>query len=222
MPIYIVTMAVRAYPYTLANYMTITSSSATTNPGTYYYYFYDIEVRDPQCISATDTVIVTPVVVDFGYVVNGNAVAFSDSSVSATGWLWDFGDGGTSSLQNPNHTYASSGTYTVTLTINGAGCSKSYVVTIGTTGLDVLAGNNLQFTLFPNPARKQTTLQLNQKLLQPANLILYTLEGKEVISMRVNAGVKEVIIPVNELAAQLYVVVLRNEEGEVRQKLFVE
>lgn len=208
------------YPYTLANYMTITSSSATTNPGTFYYYFYDIEVRDPQCISAVDTVVVTPVVTDFGFVVNGNAVAFSDSSVAATSWLWDFGDGGTSTLQNPNHVYAASGTYTVTLSINGLSCTKSVAVTIGTTGVDELNGG-LQFTLFPNPAGKQTTLQLNQKLRQPANLVIYTLEGQEVSAMRLNAGAKDILIPLSGLASQLYMVVLRNEEGEVRQKLFV-
>lgn len=39
-------------------------------------------------------------------------VQFTGSTASA-GWLWDFGDGITSALQNPLHTYASSGTFTV-------------------------------------------------------------------------------------------------------------
>jgi PKD repeat protein len=33
-------------------------------------------------------------------------------------WEWSFGDGATSNEQNPNHTYTSSGTYTVTLTVS--------------------------------------------------------------------------------------------------------
>jgi PKD repeat protein len=43
-------------------------------------------------------------------------VQFTDASTDATGWSWDFGDGSTSTSQNPAHTYATSGTYTVTLT----------------------------------------------------------------------------------------------------------
>lgn len=44
-------------------------------------------------------------------------VSFSDLSINnATSWLWDFGDGNTSTDQNPTHTYQNEGTYTVILT----------------------------------------------------------------------------------------------------------
>jgi len=50
-------------------------------------------------------------------------VKFTDQSSNLpTSWLWDFGDGTTSTAQNPTHTYSNTGTYTVTLTaINMAG-----------------------------------------------------------------------------------------------------
>lgn len=60
---------------------------------------------------------------------------FTDNSngLSLTGWLWDFGDGKTSTLQNPHHNYTTAGTYIVTLIVtNSAGCthtlSKSVIV----------------------------------------------------------------------------------------------
>ncbi|MBK7878305.1 MAG: PKD domain-containing protein [Planctomycetes bacterium] len=50
------------------------------------------------------------------------AVAFTDASTgSITSWSWTFGDGGTSTLQNPSHTYTVAGTYTVALTVTGPG-----------------------------------------------------------------------------------------------------
>ncbi len=45
----------------------------------------------------------------------GGSVSFIDTSVGATSWAWDFGDGGTSTMQNPSHNYSLPGTYTVEL-----------------------------------------------------------------------------------------------------------
>jgi uncharacterized protein (TIGR02145 family) len=46
-------------------------------------------------------------------------VNFSDQSVNnPTNWQWDFGDGGTSTKQNPVHTYNIDGFYAISLTIN--------------------------------------------------------------------------------------------------------
>ncbi|UCC78695.1 MAG: S8 family serine peptidase [Candidatus Zixiibacteriota bacterium] len=48
------------------------------------------------------------------------AVDFTDqSSGDITEWSWNFGDGNTSSLQNPSHTYQNAGIYTVSLTVTG-------------------------------------------------------------------------------------------------------
>ena len=51
-------------------------------------------------------------------------VLFSDqSSGDILSWRWDFGDGTTSTAQNPSHTYENSGNYDVSLTVNGTGGS---------------------------------------------------------------------------------------------------
>lgn len=48
-------------------------------------------------------------------------VTFTDLTLnSPTSWSWNFGDGGTSTLQNPLHTYTADGTYTVCLTATNA------------------------------------------------------------------------------------------------------
>jgi len=57
----------------------------------------------------------------FTFSINGNTVAFTDTSTgSPTSWLWDFGDNNTSTQQNPVHTYAVEDSYTVVLTARNA------------------------------------------------------------------------------------------------------
>lgn len=60
-------------------------------------------------------------------------VQFTDQSTSTTGivaWSWNFGDGTTSTLQNPSHTYNFPGKYTVKLTVTDAnGGSVTYTKT---------------------------------------------------------------------------------------------
>ena len=51
---------------------------------------------------------------------------FTDNSTNVPqNWLWDFGDGSSSTLQNPSHTYAASGTYTVKLVVSNTVGSDS-------------------------------------------------------------------------------------------------
>ncbi len=55
-------------------------------------------------------------------------VHFTDLSTGQIDtWLWEFGDGLTSTLQNPTHTYALTGTFTVSLTVTGPGGSDTAV-----------------------------------------------------------------------------------------------
>ncbi|MBI1228398.1 MAG: PKD domain-containing protein [Bacteroidetes bacterium] len=83
------------------------------------------------------TVGSSPTAVDFTSSVNGNTVTFTSSVTNPAGsgpimYSWDFGDGGTSTLANPTHTYAAGGSYGVTLTVtNSCGSAiKANAVTI--------------------------------------------------------------------------------------------
>ncbi|SEH97080.1 PKD domain-containing protein [Rheinheimera pacifica] len=59
-------------------------------------------------------------VADFSFVASGLTVSFTDLSTDAdndiSSWSWDFGDGNQADTANPSHTYASSGSYSVSLT----------------------------------------------------------------------------------------------------------
>lgn len=106
-----------SHTYTTAGLFNV-SLTATNSAGS------DV-VTVPACVQT----VVTPIA-NFTYAgatsgVTPLTVAFADTSVnSPTSWLWNFGDGTTSSLQSPSHTYSANGTFTVTLTVtNAAGSS---------------------------------------------------------------------------------------------------
>ena len=55
---------------------------------------------------------------------------FVNQSTGGTSYLWDFGDGNTSTAANPSHLYQEAGTYTVKLTVFGGSESSEYVGTV--------------------------------------------------------------------------------------------
>lgn len=67
-----------------------------------------------------DTSINIPLSADIFHSVKGKKVAFQGLTNSASGWMWDFGDGTTSTEQNPVHSYQEGGYYVATLTATGA------------------------------------------------------------------------------------------------------
>ncbi len=73
--------------------------------------------------------VLTPAVADFSASATVSCdslftVTFTDMSVNASSWTWNFGDGKTSNQRNPTHTYTGYGNYSVTLLVsNSVGCS---------------------------------------------------------------------------------------------------
>jgi len=120
------------------------ATSAAQNPQHSYAtggtYTVTLTVTDPQGATnskSKDVTVNRPPVADFTYSCSLLACNFTSTSSDPDGpiskYTWVFGDGGTSALQNPSHTYATGGTYTVTLTVTdqqGATNSKSKNVTV--------------------------------------------------------------------------------------------
>jgi len=211
------------YPYMLATYMTVNNSSATTASADFYYYFYDMELRHPQCVSAPETITVGPITSSFIYVNNSSVVSFTDASINATSWFWDFGDGNTSTEQNPTHTFAQLNTYTVTLTINGeTTCEATEEILIdGLVGIADQETENVSMSLSPNPARNETTLLFSRGLETDANLRIYAIDGRIVQEFSLNKGVRQTQILLNGLAAGSYRIVLDSEKGRLQKRLVV-
>jgi gliding motility-associated-like protein len=120
-------------------------TTLTFKAGFYYLYkvpgSYTIELITDHlgCVAKKeriDLVVVNPSNAAFNYTVDcppSRKAYFSDASVGATSWIWDFGDGSpVSTLQNPTHTYAALGAYQVKLTThnNVFGCTDDITKTV--------------------------------------------------------------------------------------------
>jgi PKD repeat protein len=93
----------------------------------------------------------------------GNAPLSVNFTGSATGgtapytYSWAFGDGATSTAQNPSHTYSSAGTYTATLTVTDSSSPAKTATSQVTTNVSAV-GNPLAATASATPTSGQTPL----------------------------------------------------------------
>ncbi|MFC1893201.1 PKD domain-containing protein [Chloroflexota bacterium] len=73
-----------------------------------------------------------------------HTVTFRNTSTGEyTEWLWDFGDGESSTSRSPSHTYQQGGTYQVCLTVTGSGGSDTHCLTAQIIVEDVAAAGKL-------------------------------------------------------------------------------
>ncbi len=91
---------------------------------------------------------------NFSYTVDGRTVTFTNTSSYSTAYSWNFGDGATSTEENPVHTYATDGNFTVVLTAtNDLGTStKSVDILLSSAVLtdEVLQGGPWKIRVAPN------------------------------------------------------------------------
>lgn len=106
---------------------------------------------DDTLIKTVDVKFTSPMAA-FDVAPGGLGYIFIDKSVGAFFYNWNFGDGNTSTLQNPSHTYAASGSYTITLTVSNP-CGQvnaSKTISVVGTGIDDLK-ESWGLQILPNP-----------------------------------------------------------------------
>lgn len=96
-------------------------------------------------------------------------------------YKWKFGDGDSSSLEKPTHTYAINGTYPVSLRIQGSnGCINDGVksILINTVGLQKVLAGNFEMSAYPNPFRGSTSISFTLHESANINLDVFDLAGR--------------------------------------------
>ena len=163
-------------------------------------------------------------VASFGYQNGASSVTFSDQSTNfPTQWFWNFGDGGTDTVQNPNHVFLFPGTYFVCMTVtNSCGssfsCQNITVTAVGTTEADLL---NQSFSVYPNPSEGRYTLQAELPKAMDIRVRVTNMLGQEIFSLpserRVGTYSNE--IDLTRLAAGTYHLELIAGETVLHRKL---
>lgn len=109
----------------------------------------------------------------------GFTICFQSTSTDATGVLWDFGDGQTSSVNNPCHTYDSLGSYNVTLTAtnNCAGTLLSDSVQFLVSDVTTNQMDERNLSIFPNPNTGTFTVNIDGILNETVQIKVFDILG---------------------------------------------
>jgi hypothetical protein len=138
-------------------------------------------------------------------------------------YLWDFGDGSTSTQANPTHVYQASGNYTVQLTVTNDCGSNDTSITIAVdlpTGVKAVNGDNLLIDVFPVPAKdalQVATHALNNKL---EYISIVNALGQQV-QFEGNINQASTTIYLNKLSNGNYYLKIKTKQGETIKKFSI-
>lgn len=221
------------YPYSYNGFVSITGSD---NSGTFpFFYDWEIEMespcpRVPVQITTSNGSVVADFSADQSLVDLGQnaTVEFTDMSAGATSWLWDFGDGNTSTEQNPSNQYYFAGTYQVSLIASGPdSCEAAALMEIvveGTYPYNVGVEDELtrlgNVVIYPNPGQGQYFIDFDLKSRTMMEIEVLDLSGKKVREISAREYLKDrVNLNLNDLSDGLYYVNFILGETSVVRKI---
>lgn len=144
---------------------------------------------------------------------------FKDRSTpTPTAWFWDFGDGTTSTLQNPTHTFASGSTpHTIKLVVTTACGMDSLELTLLTIGMD--EWESAAGYLYPNPASSEVRVKLPGALDSPIQVHIFDLSGSAVLQHTYPNAEAELTVPLYSLPSGTYTIQIISNKLNISTKL---
>lgn len=114
----------------------------------------------------------------FTFVENNAEVSFTNTSLNAETYAWDFGDTNTSTEENPTHTYSQIGDYNVELEVTKCGETHSYSTTVNVSSLSLEDNLLNKVKLYPNPSHDYIKIEgLNLETIK--SFKLFNVLGKQ-------------------------------------------
>ena len=178
---------------------------------------------DKYCL-ASDTIIVTisplPVVGGISYVRMNGTYQFSPSGGQyINSYLWYFGDGTSSTEQNPLHAYSHGQTSALdVMLIVGNECGYDTVYRSVPTDVTGIEANSFNVEVYPNPA--SNTLVVSSEKASLSEITIVDLPGRLALKSVCSGGTKE-SIDISSLTTGSYLVRISTEKGQLSRKLVI-
>ena len=149
-------------------------------------------------------------------------------SIDGGHYIWDFGDGATSTDINPTHTYAQGGNYTVTLTAVVCSDTSVFVQEVSTYAVGINqvlplegGGRGGLYTVLPNPAQDYLVIN-SQTSTTNATFVLYDVLGREQLRQNLSSpsfggGKGEATIATKHLPSGIYLYQIINPQNQTLQ-----
>ena len=223
------------YPYSIDDIVTITAPISGSS--IFYYYFFDWEVEydylcgrtavdiNPQASNGGPNVSIAASDVEVNIYNEDMEIDFEGAADGATSWFWNFGDGNTSDLQNPSHTYADIGNYVVTLTVvDNDGCSASALIDVLVYEEVVSSTDDLdlenRLMVYPNPTKEELSLHFSWPGTTDIQYYVVDLLGRPLTSIfGVASGTSQESLSLSAFPSGTYLLVVESSEGRVTKRI---
>lgn len=183
-----------------------------------------LTVNGSSTETKTDYIAILPApVAGFTFDLMENAASFTNTSQNATSYLWDFGDGNTSTEVNPTHVYWENGEFTVTLTATSDNCGNDTfndVVVIVGVGVD--EPEQAIMDVYPNPSSGSFNLNFG-KNIEYIKVSLFDIQGRLLLSEERANTPGAMIFPKSDqlLKPGVYFLDLTSGSKSIQKKLIV-
>ncbi len=191
--------------------------------------FYSVTVVDGNGCTSLDTFSIVAIpaptaAFSFSVGAAGLTYSFTDQSTGgATSYAWNFGDGGTSTLASPSHTYTASGNYSVTLIASNACGSDTSTQSLTVTDVaSALPFANV--SLYPNPASSKFEFAVSGLNLGNLQVEMMDVQGKVCKTWTYESVAQGIVerVDASKFAKGVYFLRFSNAEGMDMRKLVIE
>lgn len=148
-------------------------------------------------------------------------VQFTSETQNAYTFLWDFGDGNSSTEKNPLHSYPEAGEYSVMLTASNTTKSANYISTITVQpNTSIVDTETQRISLFPNPTMSKFTVEINPpNSYSEYTIELFNMQGIKMLIIQKPEALNRFEIDLTHSTLGLYTIRITTPEGVYKSKI---